>query len=377
MKKKSVLALGLALTMALGATAAAAGGMLDISVSTNTKVLVNGEEFVPKDANGKEVPVFNYGGTTYVPIRAVSEAFGLEVGYDKDKNAAVITMPEPEEPEKVIPPAREDVNYIIASGPWQYTDEAGNPQTGYDDFNDDFRYWLREEDQDQKYTLEVIEGELPDGLELDGNVVQGQFLKVGTWDVRLRLTPEKGEVVEQNLRFSIYDSNASEMTGLIAPVVITGRVGDDIGERYIVRYADGVLYTGDDLTDDVYGSMTEFFEVTPVPTIGSQEGLDQLAEYGLSLTNRAQIDEESNWAWADNFVVGTFTKGTDGWVKISIPVFVGRGRQLSSYEEAKLDPVDENGGLTPFGWIMNMDEDEVCSIHHETLDIYLNIISYD
>lgn len=374
MKKKSVLALGLVLTMALGTAAAAAGGMLDISVSTNTRVLVNGEEFVPKDANGKEVPVFNYGGTTYVPIRAVSEAFGLEVGYDKDKNAAVITMPEP--PEKVTPPIREDMDYHIASGPWQYEDEAGNPQTGYDGFEDDFHYWLREEDQEQKYTLEVIEGELPDGLEQDGNVVKGRFEKPGTWDVRLRLTPEKGEAVERDLRFFVYDDSTSEATGLIAPVVITGCVGDDIGERYIVRYSDGVLYTGDDLTDDAYGSVTEFFEVTPVPTIGSQEGLDQLAEYGLSLTNRAQIDEESDWAWADNFVVGTFTKGTDGWVKISIPVFMGRGRALSSYKEAKLDPVDENGGLTPFGWLMYVDDSEVCSIHHETLDIYLNIISF-
>lgn len=375
-KKRCILALGLALTMALG-TAAAAGDMLEISVSTSTKVLVNGEQFVPRDANGKEVPIFNYGGTTYVPIRAVSDAFGLEVGYDADKQAAVITMPEPEEPEKVTPPIREDVDYHIASGPWQYTDEAGNPQTSYDGFEDDFHYWLREEDQDKKYTLEVIEGKLPDGLEQDGNVVRGQFLKPGTWDVQLRLTPEKGEAVERDLRFFVYDGNASQLEGLIAPVVITGRVGDDIGERYIVRYSDGVLYTGDDLTDDAYGSMTEFFEVTPVPTIGSQEGLDQLAEYGLSLTNRAQIDEEEDWVWTDNFVVGAFTKGTDGWIKISVPVFVGRSRALSSYEEAGLDPVEENGGLTPFGWIMNVDDNEVCSIHHETLDIYLNIISFD
>ena len=36
------------------------------------------------DANGKAVEAFIYNGTTYVPIRAVSNAFGADIGYDRN-----------------------------------------------------------------------------------------------------------------------------------------------------------------------------------------------------------------------------------------------------------------------------------------------------
>ena len=36
------------------------------------------------DANGKPVEVFIYNGTTYVPIRAVSNTFGADIGYDRN-----------------------------------------------------------------------------------------------------------------------------------------------------------------------------------------------------------------------------------------------------------------------------------------------------
>ncbi|MDR1503418.1 MAG: copper amine oxidase N-terminal domain-containing protein, partial [Prevotella sp.] len=45
------------------------------------KIIIDGIEFTPKDANGKTVEPFIYNGTTFVPIRAISEAFGVEVGW--------------------------------------------------------------------------------------------------------------------------------------------------------------------------------------------------------------------------------------------------------------------------------------------------------
>lgn len=57
-------------------------------------VLVNGEVFKPKDVNGKEVPTFTVDGTTYAPVRALAEAYGLEVSYDAGKNMASVTSPE-------------------------------------------------------------------------------------------------------------------------------------------------------------------------------------------------------------------------------------------------------------------------------------------
>lgn len=57
------------------------------------QVLVNGEMFRPVDAKGNEVQVFTVNGTTYAPLRALAEAYGLEVGYDSTRNIATVTSP--------------------------------------------------------------------------------------------------------------------------------------------------------------------------------------------------------------------------------------------------------------------------------------------
>ncbi len=57
------------------------------------KVLVNIEIFQPKDAKGNDALVFTYNGTTYAPLRALAEAYGLEVGYDSSRNLATVNSP--------------------------------------------------------------------------------------------------------------------------------------------------------------------------------------------------------------------------------------------------------------------------------------------
>ena len=37
--------------------------------------------------------VFTYNGTTYAPLRALAEAYGLEVGYDSQQNIATVNRP--------------------------------------------------------------------------------------------------------------------------------------------------------------------------------------------------------------------------------------------------------------------------------------------
>lgn len=63
-------------------------------------IQVNGETFQPTDVTGREVPVFAYEGTTYAPLRALAEAYGLEVGYDAEANMAIVNDPDvkPEQP---------------------------------------------------------------------------------------------------------------------------------------------------------------------------------------------------------------------------------------------------------------------------------------
>lgn len=75
-------------------------------------IQVNGETFQPTDVTGREVPVFAYEGTTYAPLRALAEAYGLEVGYDAEANMAIVNDPDvnpgqPATPDTTTP----DVDY--------------------------------------------------------------------------------------------------------------------------------------------------------------------------------------------------------------------------------------------------------------------------
>lgn len=76
----------------LTVSALAADGSLSLTVNP-IRVMVNGEVFQPKDAQGNDVLVFTYNGTTYAPLRALAEAYGLEVGYDAANNIATVNAP--------------------------------------------------------------------------------------------------------------------------------------------------------------------------------------------------------------------------------------------------------------------------------------------
>lgn len=47
----------------------------------NIKILIDGKEYQPTDANGNTVEPFIYNGTTYLPVRAIANAFEKEVGW--------------------------------------------------------------------------------------------------------------------------------------------------------------------------------------------------------------------------------------------------------------------------------------------------------
>ena len=93
--KKNVLSfvtgmIAMLLLVGLPVTALAASGAIRIEVSP-ISVLVDGKVFQPKDTNGNDVMVFTYNGTTYAPLRALAEAYGLEVGYDGERHIATVS----------------------------------------------------------------------------------------------------------------------------------------------------------------------------------------------------------------------------------------------------------------------------------------------
>lgn len=100
MRKKSIisfLAGFLCCLLAVGAGLGAGAANQTITVSQDVKMVVEGEDFVPTDANGKELPIFVYEGSTYAPVRALGNAVGCDVYYDQsDRTVRVEVSPKPD-----------------------------------------------------------------------------------------------------------------------------------------------------------------------------------------------------------------------------------------------------------------------------------------
>jgi hypothetical protein len=85
LNKLGYIALGaiIALTVSMTVPAVAASIQKQITAYYNgIKIYIDGELITPKDGNGKIVEPFVSDGTTYLPVRAVGEAFGKSVEWD-------------------------------------------------------------------------------------------------------------------------------------------------------------------------------------------------------------------------------------------------------------------------------------------------------
>ncbi len=61
-----------------------------IEVDAGINIELDGEQFIPKDANGKEVEVFVYNGTTYLPIRAISNIYESDIEWDGERKTVCL-----------------------------------------------------------------------------------------------------------------------------------------------------------------------------------------------------------------------------------------------------------------------------------------------
>lgn len=59
----------------------------------NIKITLNGNEVIPKDVNGNSVEPFIIDGTTYLPVRAIGNALGLNVDWDSSTNTVILSDP--------------------------------------------------------------------------------------------------------------------------------------------------------------------------------------------------------------------------------------------------------------------------------------------
>lgn len=80
------------LCVGLIGTAAATVAKQQVTISYNDiKVTLNGENVNLVDVNGNAVEPFIISGTTYLPLRAIATALGLDVQWDSANKTAVLT----------------------------------------------------------------------------------------------------------------------------------------------------------------------------------------------------------------------------------------------------------------------------------------------
>ena len=68
----------------------------------NIKIYIDGAEIVPKDANGNVVEPFTMNGTTYLPVRAISNAFGKDVEWDGETQSVYIGKKDQTKPDNYL-----------------------------------------------------------------------------------------------------------------------------------------------------------------------------------------------------------------------------------------------------------------------------------
>lgn len=94
---KRLTALALALVMALGlmvqAGAAAPGKEVQAELNYDITVMYNGKFQTLRDAAGDAVYPISYAGTTYLPVRAVSNMLGVEVEWDGSTQTVLLSDP--------------------------------------------------------------------------------------------------------------------------------------------------------------------------------------------------------------------------------------------------------------------------------------------
>lgn len=101
-----------------------------ITVYTGISITVDGEEFVPTNVNGDKVEPMLYQGTTYLPVRAVSNLFGTPIDWDNDTKTVMIgAQPGQEMPLNVFPMSYSENMVMLTGEAAKFTNAAGEERT--------------------------------------------------------------------------------------------------------------------------------------------------------------------------------------------------------------------------------------------------------
>ena len=107
------------LVLAMVGSAGATSGKVQKEIEyRDIKVSLDGEVLDLRDAKGNAVEPFMFGGTNYIPARALAESLGLEVAWEEANSTVVLTHPESSKP-----------TYITRTGSKFHNDSSCNGGT--------------------------------------------------------------------------------------------------------------------------------------------------------------------------------------------------------------------------------------------------------
>lgn len=92
MRRKLIAGMVMCTVMGTSVGVMAGGTIKDISakINSNLSMTVNGENFAPTDAEGTIIRPITYNDSTYLPVRALGEALGVEVDYDEETGTVIL-----------------------------------------------------------------------------------------------------------------------------------------------------------------------------------------------------------------------------------------------------------------------------------------------
>lgn len=117
---KRVISLALLVVATIPVAVAAQSNVKQITIHTGINIRVDGQLTQMTDANGHPVEVFEYNGTTYVPLRGVAQSMGADISYDAGTRTASVNSPASTE----INPSYEALNQLYRATNEMYKDSS-------------------------------------------------------------------------------------------------------------------------------------------------------------------------------------------------------------------------------------------------------------
>lgn len=152
----------------------------------NIKIYIDGGEIVPKDANGNIVEPFTMNGTTYLPVRAISNALGKDVAWDGATQSVYIGKKDQTKPDNYLDRIQyndfkdaEGCDFAVING--TVNDFNNNTYTSGIIFHD-YSYWRTIDEEIDEANVLISYPLNSQYKNLKGKIVLPKSYNIATWE---------------------------------------------------------------------------------------------------------------------------------------------------------------------------------------------------